>query len=84
MVRHNPKSHWRRTRLLAIAVVTVWAVVGLAAPFFAAISDGAGPGGVGLYVFAAEGVLILLVALVFWFAYRQRIIDREFAMAEED
>ncbi|VAW13455.1 hypothetical protein MNBD_ALPHA09-2135 [hydrothermal vent metagenome] len=84
MARRGPKSHWWRTRLLAIAIVSVWAVVTLALPFFNSISNGTGPGGVGIYVFMAEGVLVLMLALVFWFARRQQAIDREFAMAEED
>jgi len=77
-------AHWRRTRLLAISVMSVWLVVALVLPFFALVSNWARYGGVGGYVFVSEGALILLLALALWFSRRQQGIDREFAMAEED
>jgi putative solute:sodium symporter small subunit len=37
----------------------------------------------GFYM-AAQGSLIIFVALIFWFANRQDAIDREFGVAEQD
>jgi len=36
------------------------------------------------YYMAAQGSLIVFVALLFWFARRQDSIDREFGVAEEE
>ncbi len=84
MSRQKPVGHWRRTRLLAIAVMIVWMAVVLVMSSLTLATDWAQYGGAGGYIFVAEGVLILILALVFWFVHRQRNIDREFAMAEED
>jgi len=84
MAKHSPLRHWQRTRLLAVAVVSTWAIVTVFLPFFTSVANGTLINPIASYVFAAEGVLLLIVALGFWFARRQRGIDREYALAEED
>lgn len=76
--------HWRKTRRLAVAAIMAWIGIGFALPFVARLSDRTQFGGGGVYVFVSEGVVILLLALAIWFTRRQRGIDKEFAMAEED
>lgn len=84
MPKRIQTGHWRRTRLLAIAVTFAWIIIGFALPFFAQLSNRSQDGGTGVYVFVSEAVMILMLALVIWFVRRQRSIDGEFAMAEED
>jgi len=84
MTRQKPMGHWRATRLQAIAIMIVWLAVVLVVSYFSLATTWAQNGGAGGYIFVSEGAMILILALVFWFIHRQRSIDREFAMAEED
>jgi putative solute:sodium symporter small subunit len=77
--------HWAKTRQLMFIMLGLWAFFSFVIHFFAAALNGVVILGfpMGFYM-AAQGSLIVFVAMLFWFARRQDQIDREFGVAEED
>ncbi len=79
------EEYWRRTRNLMITSLVIWFIFSFAIHFFVnqlnAIVIGGFP--LGFYM-AAQGSLIVFVALIFWFAWKQNKIDEEFGVAEEE
>ncbi len=78
-------GHWTRTKGLMVATLLVWAIAGYGIHLFARPLNNIVILGfpLGFYM-AAQGSLIIFVVLIFWFAYRQDRIDREFGVAETD
>ena len=76
---------WRKTKVLMIICLTIWAVAGFGIHYFVnelnTITFIGFP--LGFYM-AAQGSLIIFVALIFWFSARQDAIDRDYGVAEED
>lgn len=84
MVKRSALGYWSRTRLVAIAVLVLLMVYSIGFPLFAAGLGGTLGRFSLAFVLASQGALLGLVVAVFWFARRQRAIDREFAVAEEE
>jgi len=79
------QAHWNKTRNLTAIVLAIWFVFSFVVHWFAnalnAVSFLGFPLG---YYMAAQGSLIVFVALIFWLANRQEKIDEEFGVAEEE
>jgi len=78
-------EHWGKTKRLMIVSLVVWAIFGYAIHLFSRQLNEIVILGfpLGFYM-AAQGSLIIFVALIFWFARRQDAIDRECGVAETD
>jgi putative solute:sodium symporter small subunit len=78
-------EHWRRTRNLMITSLVIWFIFSFGIHFFVGVLNQFVIGGfpLGFYM-AAQGSLIVFVALIFWFAWKQNKIDEEYGMAEEE
>lgn len=78
-------AYWHKTRNLMWACLAIWLffsfVVHLFAPSLNQIRFLGFP--LGFYM-AAQGSLIIFVALIFWYARRQNAIDEEFDVHEVD
>ena len=81
----NDTGHWSKTKRLMITALVIWAIFGFGIHIFVdALNEIVILGfPLGFYM-AAQGSLIIFVALIFWFANRQDSIDREFGVAETD
>jgi putative solute:sodium symporter small subunit len=77
--------HWARTKRLMITALVIWAIFGFAIHLFVRQLNEIVILGfpLGFYM-AAQGSLIAFVVLIFWFARRQDVIDRECGVAEAD
>jgi putative solute:sodium symporter small subunit len=78
------KLHWRRTARLMLAALGACAFLALAAPrlglkldayFFLRFPLG--------YFVAAHGVIVGLIALIYWFNGRQETLDRRHGITNE-
>ncbi len=77
--------HWARTKALMIVVMLIWFTFAFAIHLLADFLNQFVFLGFPLgWYMAAQGSLIVFVALVFWFARRQNKIDAEFGVAEEE
>lgn len=85
MATSNDEAWWSKTKGLMITCVIVWAIFGYLIHMFVESLNNIVILGfpLGFYM-AAQGSLIVFVALTFWFSNRQDSIDREFGVAEED
>lgn len=76
--------YWRYTLILALGAVAVIGACVFLLPFLVVdLNSGtflSFPFG---YYLAAQGVMIGLIVLVFWFATRQEITDQKFGAAED-
>lgn len=83
----NPteEAWWQKTKTLMIISLVVWAIAGFGIHFFVNQLNSMSFIGfpLGFYM-AAQGSLIIFVALIFWFSARQDAIDREHGVAEDD
>jgi putative solute:sodium symporter small subunit len=77
-------EHWNRTRNLMWVALAIWLIFGYIIHFFAGPLNSIVIFGfpLGFYM-AAQGSLIVFVALIFWFAHRQNQIDEDAGMAED-
>ena len=78
-------EYWAKTKRLMIIALVIWAIFGYGIHIFAGQLNEIVILGfpLGFYM-AAQGSLIVFVALIFWFANRQDAIDRECGVAEVD
>ncbi len=85
MATSNDEAWWSKTKGLMITCLIVWAIFGYVVHAFVGALNNIVILGfpLGFYM-AAQGSLIVFVALTFWFASRQDSIDREYGVAEED
>jgi putative solute:sodium symporter small subunit len=84
MTPEATSAHWRKTRALMWSCLAVWALFSFVVPLFAGTLNQFSFLGFPLGFFmAAQGSLVVFVALVFWFAARQNTIDEEFGAAED-
>ncbi len=81
----NDEAWWAKTRRLMIITLVIWAIFGYVIHAFVVPLNEIVILGfpLGFYM-AAQGSLIVFVALIFWFASRQDAIDREHGVAELD
>ncbi len=85
MPRALAERHWARSRRLMHVTLAVWLVFSFAIHAFVGTLNEIVILGfpLGFYM-AAQGSLIVFVALIFWFAHRQNRIDEDCHMAEDD
>ena len=78
-------EYWQKTKRLMIVALVIWAIFGYGIHLFARPLNEIVILGfpLGFYM-AAQGSLIIFVALIFWFARAQDAIDRECGVAEPD
>jgi putative solute:sodium symporter small subunit len=78
-------THWARTSRLMIIMMVLWVAFGFVVHMFVAPLNGIKILGfpLGFYM-AAQGSLVVFVAMLFWFAGAQDKIDRECGMAEDE
>jgi putative solute:sodium symporter small subunit len=79
------KAHWAATSRLTIIMLAIWAFFSFFIHMFAGSLNGIKILGfpMGFYM-AAQGSLIVFVAMLFWFAKAQDNIDREHGFAEDE
>jgi putative solute:sodium symporter small subunit len=82
---NDTELYWARTKRLMIVSLIIWAIFGYGIHLFARPLNEIVILGfpLGFYM-AAQGSLIVFVALIFWFARAQDKIDRECAVAEPE
>ena len=81
----DQNEYWAKTKRLMIICLVIWAIFGYGIHLFVHQLNEIVILGfpLGFYM-AAQGSLIVFVALIFWFARRQDAIDRECGVAEAD
>ena len=85
MERGSGERYWARTSTLMWIMLVLWIFFSFVVHMFVGQLNQINILGfpLGFYM-AAQGSLIIFVAMLFWFAYRQDQIDRDEGMAEED
>ncbi len=85
MTGNQDEVHWSRTSGLMWTMIAVWAFFSFVIHMFAPSLNGIRVLGfpLGFYM-AAQGSLVIFVAMLFWFAGRQDTIDRECGVAEDE
>jgi putative solute:sodium symporter small subunit len=81
----NIERHWARTRTLMWIMFVLWLIFSFGIHFFVKTLNGLPPIGgfpLGFYM-AAQGSLIIFVVMLFVFAARQDVIDRDEGVAED-
>jgi putative solute:sodium symporter small subunit len=76
----NAETYWYRTHRLMLVVIGLWVALAVLLPLFVVPLNRLMIRLLDLplgFFLAAQGTLILLTALVFWFARRQDRIDRD-------
>lgn len=78
-------TYWAKTSRLMIIMMTLWVVFGFVVHMFVAPLNGIKILGfpLGFYM-AAQGSLVVFVAMLFWFASAQDKIDRDCGVAEDE
>ncbi len=78
--RHAPLTeHWRQTRLLTAALLLLWAAIVFSAVFFAREMNGMTLFGWPLsFYLAAQGALLVFLAIIGGYAWRMRILDQRY------
>lgn len=78
-------EHWRQTRNLMIAHLSVWFVFAFVVHWFAAVLNQINFFGWPLgYYFSAQGSLIVFVVQLFVFSRQQHAIDVKFGVDEDN
>ncbi|HUN94297.1 MAG TPA: DUF4212 domain-containing protein [Burkholderiaceae bacterium] len=78
------RRHWQRSLGLTATLLAVWFVVSFVIPYFARSLEGIMLFGWPLpFYMAAQGSLVVYVAIIGIYAWRMREIDREFGVDEE-
>lgn len=85
MERGSGERYWARTSTLMWIMLVLWIFFSFVVHMFVGQLNQIKILGfpLGFYM-AAQGSLIIFVAMLFWFAYRQDQIDRDEGMAEDD
>ena len=78
-------EHWQKTRSLMILMMSLWFFFGYVIHAFVGPLNGIKIFGfpLGFYM-AAQGSLIVFVAMLFWFAKAKDKIDRDAGFAEDE
>ena len=80
----QPERHWRRNRTLSFSMLAIWFVVSFVMAFFARELSAIRFFGWPLsFYMAAQGSLVIYVALIWLYARRMRRIDEQCGLAEE-
>jgi putative solute:sodium symporter small subunit len=84
LVPERAQAHWRDTSKLMWVTLAIWAFFSFVIHFFVSALNEIVIFGfpLGFYM-AAQGSLIVFVALIFWFANRQNQIDEKYGVQEE-
>ena len=76
-------EYWKKTRRLTIGILTIIILAVLAVifvPFLPKLTILGFP--IEFYV-AAQGIILLIIAIAFWFLIRQEHLDRSYKMGED-
>jgi putative solute:sodium symporter small subunit len=79
----NQQRHWQRNTRLTTGLLVVWFVVSFVAPYFARELDFNVFGWPFSFWLAAQGALIVYLAIVWFYAHRMERLDRAHDVAEE-
>lgn len=72
-------EHWRQTRRITIALLLLWATTVFGAVFFARELSGMTLFGWPLsFYLAAQGALLVFLAIIGGYAWRMRVLDRRY------
>jgi len=85
MSDQNQTAYWARTTRLMLVMIALWAFFGFIVHFFVVPLNSIKIAGfpLGFYM-AAQGSLIVFVAMLFWFSRAQDKIDRESGVSEDE
>lgn len=85
MTNNTDEIYWQKTSKLMITMMILWVLFGFIIHMFVGSLNGIKVMGfpLGFYM-AAQGSLIVFVAMLFWFAKAQDNIDRECGVAEDE
>jgi len=78
------RRYWRKNLRLTAALLAVWFVVTFVIGYFARELDFSFFGWPFSFWVAAQGALIVYVAIVWFYARRMERLDREYGVAEEE
>ena len=82
--RESGQAYWRRNLRITGSLLAVWFVVTFVAAYFARDLNFKFFGWPFSFWMAAQGSLLVYLAIVCWYAFRIDRLDREFGMAEDD
>jgi putative solute:sodium symporter small subunit len=83
----NADTYWYRTRRLMLVALGLWIVLAVVLPLFVVPLNRIIVPFLDLplgFLMAAQGTLIVLIAVLFWFARRQDRIDRDHFIVDGD
>ncbi len=80
----NPRPYWHRNLRLTACLLGVWFIVTFVAPFFARDLNFRFFGWPFSFWVAAQGALVVYLALVGLYARAMNRLDHEYGVAEED
>ena len=83
----NTETYWQRTRQLMVVTLGLWLVLAVVVPLFVLSLNRIIIPYLDLplgFFLAAQGTLLALVVLLFWFARRQDRIDRDHFIIDDD
>jgi putative solute:sodium symporter small subunit len=85
MTTDRSETHWARTSRLMIIMMSLWIFFSFGVHMFVTPLNGITILGfpLGFYM-AAQGSLVVFVAMLFWFASAQDKIDRDCGFAEDE
>jgi putative solute:sodium symporter small subunit len=84
MANSNAEGHWGATSKLMWIALALWVFFGFVIHFFVNSLNSIVIFGFPIgFWFAGQGSLIAFVLLLFWFARRQDVIDRDHGVAED-
>jgi putative solute:sodium symporter small subunit len=83
-LRQLRTEHWRKTRNLTAALLLLWAATVFGAVFFARELSGMTLFGWPLsFYLAAQGALLVFLAIIGGYAWRMRMLDRRYRRQRE-
>ena len=83
--REDLQGHWRRAQALTAALLVIWFAISFVLPWFAPALEPIHFFGWPLpFYMAAQGGLIVYVAIIGVYAVRMRALDREYGLEESD
>jgi putative solute:sodium symporter small subunit len=82
--RARRRRHWQRNLALTRVLLAVWAVVTFGVGWFADALDFSFFGWPFSFWIAAQGALLVYIAIVAFYAWRMNRLDREYGLAEDE
>ena len=85
MTTHNdprPK-YWAQTRILAVTIIAIIGLFSISAPFLFFLGGFTFFGFKLDFYLTMQGIILILVAMIFWYAVRQERIDQAHRVTED-